>query len=288
MIALRFLQNRVVGPQDIGQAYTLVAETYHQWTLAMEKVNREVVSAAAHVLPPGHQELKLLDLTCGPGNWSRLLREELDTLGRSNFRVTGVDVSQGMITSANRDNTDQRISFENAEALKYLQSLPSRSLDGILCGWGLVYLPQRKVLKEVQRVLKPGGIAGFLMNRRGTLGPIEEIFLQIMAQKPLSIAKIMVTRFQLPSGLRAFLRWFARWGLHPCHSGQGEVIRTFHTPDDLVSWLTTTGVLAGTEYLMDDPSWKESFRRQVTIKLQTSEGFSITHAYVYGIFRKEN
>jgi SAM-dependent methyltransferase len=47
---------------------------------------------------------------------------------------------------------------QNSTALEYLKNVPSSSLDGVVCTYFLCRAPEhRATLKEVVRVLKPGG-----------------------------------------------------------------------------------------------------------------------------------
>jgi ubiquinone/menaquinone biosynthesis C-methylase UbiE len=100
----------------------------------------------------------VVDVACGTGLVS------FDAAGRvgPGGRVLGTDISAGMIDAARRHAADQRLSnvgFErmDAEAL----DLPDASFDAALCAMGLMYMPdQLQALREMRRVLRPGGRAG--------------------------------------------------------------------------------------------------------------------------------
>ncbi len=92
----------------------------------------------------------ICDLGCGPGQIARYLhRQEVDTLG--------VDLSPRMIAEAQRLNPD--IPFHQGDML----ALPDadNSWGGIAAFYCIIHIPRGQVvdaLREMKRVLKPGGV----------------------------------------------------------------------------------------------------------------------------------
>ena len=92
----------------------------------------------------------ICDLGCGPGQIARYLhRQGVDTLG--------VDLSPRMIAEAQRLNPD--IPFHQGNML----SLPDadNSWGGIAAFYCIIHIPRERVvdaLREMKRVLKPGGV----------------------------------------------------------------------------------------------------------------------------------
>lgn len=92
----------------------------------------------------------ICDLGCGPGQIARYLhRQEVDTLG--------VDLSPRMIAEAQRLNPD--IPFHEGDML----ALPDadNSWGGIAAFYCIIHIPRGQVvdaLREMKRVLKPGGV----------------------------------------------------------------------------------------------------------------------------------
>jgi ubiquinone/menaquinone biosynthesis C-methylase UbiE len=98
--------------------------------------------------------LKILDIACGPGSSSRLLAETF-----SEAQITCLDLSTPYIEYAQKSLSQfERVDFVQGDAAKML--FGAHSFD-IVCSTFLFHeLPlevRRQILKESQRVLKPGG-----------------------------------------------------------------------------------------------------------------------------------
>ncbi len=99
-------------------------------------------------LPP---ERKVLDIGCGTGNSSRLIKKHFKTK-----KIYAVDIDKRMISIAKKKNEDPSISFEveNATHLKFKND----SFEAIFDLGVIHHIPQwKKCLRELKRVLKPGG-----------------------------------------------------------------------------------------------------------------------------------
>lgn len=110
---------------------------------------RTVLDMVSRHIPPGSV---IGDLGCGPGQFAEPLLQHGD-------RYIGVDISPEMYShTAERLGGNPRASFleGSVEAL----SLPSESLDGIICIGVLEFLPSNPpALREMYRTLKKGGKA---------------------------------------------------------------------------------------------------------------------------------
>ena len=97
-------------------------------------------------------EEKVLDVACGTGIVARLASHRT---GRG--RVTGLDLNKGMLAVARTvPGGDGTIEFIEGSAL----DLPfaAGAFDVVLCQLGLQFFPdQKKALREMRRVLLPGG-----------------------------------------------------------------------------------------------------------------------------------
>ena len=100
---------------------------------------------------------KVLDLACGTGLVS--FRAAADA-GKEGM-VLGTDISDKMIELATSNGIEKNLSnikFQRMDA----EDLPltAQSFDVVLCALGLMYMPNPlKAMKEIYRVLRPGGRA---------------------------------------------------------------------------------------------------------------------------------
>jgi SAM-dependent methyltransferase len=93
---------------------------------------------------------KVLDVACGTGV---LTREVARHVGSSGF-VAGVDANPGMLAVAARTSPPQiEWRHASAEAIPYDDDL----FDAVVCQFGLMFFNQQAALREMMRVLAPGG-----------------------------------------------------------------------------------------------------------------------------------
>ncbi|MBA7468436.1 hypothetical protein ES707_03686 [subsurface metagenome] len=101
----------------------------------------------------GSEELPILDIGSGRGEWLELLKE-------NNLNARGLDLNQVMV----RMCRERGLNVIKSEALSFLKSLPDCSLGAVtgfhlIEHYGFEFLV--KLLGEILRVLKPGGIVIF-------------------------------------------------------------------------------------------------------------------------------
>jgi 2-polyprenyl-3-methyl-5-hydroxy-6-metoxy-1,4-benzoquinol methylase len=101
----------------------------------------------------GTDEMPVLDVGCGRGEWLELLQEQ-------NLRAQGVDVNRVLVGECQQ----QGLEVVEKDVIVYLRTLPDASL-GAVTGFHIIeHLPFEvlvKLLDETVRVLKPGGVAIF-------------------------------------------------------------------------------------------------------------------------------
>lgn len=150
--------------------------THEQWQLsgnAPEIYERYLVPAIFEPWAPVLIEqaaLKsgawVLDVACGTGIVARVAAQQVGTTGK----VVGLDTNAAMLQVARTLPKEAGASIAwqegNALALPYADA----AFDVVLCQLGLQYFPDRpKALREMHRVLVPGGRVGLLV-----WGPLEE------------------------------------------------------------------------------------------------------------------
>lgn len=95
---------------------------------------------------------KVADLGCGSGIFSSILAEK-------SFDVTGIDISPGMIEMAKSKYPKEKYKANFAVGDVEALDMADASLDGVLLSGLLHHLPDPSAcIREVHRVLKPGGV----------------------------------------------------------------------------------------------------------------------------------
>lgn len=126
----------------------------------------------------GTQELPILDVGCGRGEWLELLHS-------AGFVARGLDINRVMIEQCQVRGFD----IVEGDALTYLQSLPTGSLGGVTGFHIIEHLPFNlliKLLNETNRVLTSGGIVIFeTPNPDNVLVGSGSFYLDPTHQKPL-------------------------------------------------------------------------------------------------------
>lgn len=131
--------------------WDLAAADYEPlWGAQLAGVQHALLAAAA--LLPGEQ---VLDLACGTGHVTLQAARAVGGLGSEMGSVVGVDLSARMVdTAQQRALPNTRFVRMDAQHL----ALPDQQFDVVLCSLGLMYVPDpAQALREMQRVLKPGG-----------------------------------------------------------------------------------------------------------------------------------
>ena len=125
------------------------APSYEQaWKQGLAPATAAVLNHAA--LRPGE---RVLDVACGSG---LLTRAAWDAVASQGGEVVGTDISEFMLAEAAGRSPDCR--FVRADAQTLDESVPVGYFDAVLCGLGLMYMPDPEAaLATMARCLRPGG-----------------------------------------------------------------------------------------------------------------------------------
>ncbi|GKQ39662.1 class I SAM-dependent methyltransferase [Streptomyces sp. A012304] len=134
--------------------YDAVADDYADlFTDEPRPADREALAAYAALVGPGAE---VADLGCGPGRVTGFL-------ARLGLTMSGLDLSEAMLTIARRENPG--IPFQQGSML-HLEGYADGSLDGVVSWYSSIHTPVEQLpalFAEFHRVLAPGGhlILGF-------------------------------------------------------------------------------------------------------------------------------
>ncbi|WP_374024692.1 class I SAM-dependent methyltransferase [Mycobacterium sp. HNNTM2301] len=113
---------------------------------------------------------RLLDVACGPGNFTGALAAQLSKGGLA----VGFDISEPMLTRAVLDNSTPRTCYVRGDA----RALPfaDETFHAVCCFGALYLMPEPfGVALEMVRVLRPGGRIAILTSYTPDLPPIRSV-----------------------------------------------------------------------------------------------------------------
>lgn len=118
------------------------------------------------------QGAQALDVCCGTADWTIALAEAVGETGA----VTGLDFSESMLEAGKKkveSYSNLNLVHGNAMELPF----PDQSFDYVTIGFGLRNVPDYAVaLKEIHRVLKPGGMIACLETSHPEIPGYKQLF----------------------------------------------------------------------------------------------------------------
>lgn len=117
---------------------------------------------------------KALDVCCGTADWTIALAEAVGPSGE----VYGLDFSQNMLKIGEQKVAERRLDNVRLICGNAMQlPFPDNTFDYVTIGFGLRNVPDyMTVLKEMHRVLKPGGKAVCLETSQPTLAGFRQLY----------------------------------------------------------------------------------------------------------------
>ncbi len=116
-------------------------------SLGLDRRWRRLAAEGVSVSPA-----RVLDVACGTGDFAQELARRFGSA-----EVLGVDLSPAMLEIARRKVDSPRASFAEGDAM-CLAGIPDRSFGLCSCAFGFRnFADRRRALREIARVLEPGG-----------------------------------------------------------------------------------------------------------------------------------
>jgi len=134
-------------------------ERWNDWSNAWDQQYEHLTITVSHTLLAFLQlssASSILEIACGAGGGARLC----NMLKPKSAKLTCIDLAEGMVAKATAKVNDPSVTIQLGNALSL--SFGNDSFDRIYSAYCLHLVPDPDVmLREVHRVLKPGGIAAF-------------------------------------------------------------------------------------------------------------------------------
>lgn len=146
-----------------------------------------------------------IDLCCGTCDWTISMAEA------SGGQITGLDFSENMLQFGHRKvkerGLDNRISLVQGNAMEL--PFEDNTFDYATIGFGLRNVPDLyQVLREMQRVVKPGGMVVCLELSKPTWQPFKGLYYFYFEKVLPLLGKLFAKRYEqykwLPDSLAAF------------------------------------------------------------------------------------
>ena len=150
------------------------AEAYERY--GVPAWSRALARGLLRIAAPGPGE-RLLDVACGTGIVARLATETVGEAGS----VCGVDVNEAMLAVARDAGWGLRPPVDWRRGDAAALPVDDESVDVVTCQQALQFLPDREAaLREMRRVLVPGGRLGLSVFRDGRFNPLYAAFAELL------------------------------------------------------------------------------------------------------------
>jgi ubiquinone/menaquinone biosynthesis C-methylase UbiE len=280
-LATLFFKGRIIRKAEYKEEYNEVSKTYSQWIERMKKFTDEILRFD---LLKNNKQAKILDFACGTGYITKKL---IDSFDYPNLKVIAVDISEKMLEIAQSEINDLRCDFIRQDGLGFLEMEETEKYDAIYCGFALPYFNQRKVVKQFARVLKKNGTVHLILNCKGTLEGMFEIYFDLMKEYPSQVTKIMEIGPKLPKSEKSLKAWFTKYRFDTISLKTVNEWLMFETPNELYKWLRQTGAIAGTsEIFKESKTIENKIIEQIQETLAYDNQYRINHKFILAVFRK--
>lgn len=139
------------------------------------------------LVPAVDTPLSVLDLACGDGHLLGLLAARR----QPRLQLLGVDMSQAELAAARAALPP---SVHLLQGRGQALNLPSASVDYLVSHMALMLMDDiEEVMREIRRVLRPGGQFAAIVGRTFLLGEVNDVFMRVF--KPIASTELPPLRF---------------------------------------------------------------------------------------------
>ena len=186
------MSDRATDPDALLDQYGTAAKLkvrQESHRLYCERTTDFVGWVLAHLaVRPG---LRLVDVGCGPGMYH-------PPLAAAGVAVVALDPSLGMARDARRQAFALGLPVRVARAAAEALPLPDGSVDRAMANHVLYHVPDRlRALRELRRVLQPGGRVALATNAADSLGRLRDLHAAAARELGLSPTRPVDLRFSL-------------------------------------------------------------------------------------------
>lgn len=272
-IASLFLLNCKIETSDFRKSYKYIAPYYDdQWYAYIDAVTEDIVTNIAHLKPD-----RILDLGCGTGGSTLKLRK----MYNDSF-IVALDFSKHMLRLAREKLGYHNILFVRESIERGIRKLPEAKFDLITCFWSLGYARDKKIYKQIQRVLSDGGHVLILTNKQDTLKAVHQSMKYSMIKHHDKINRLPLHKF--PKNKEYLLNKFGK-KFKEVSSGEGNFSIDITQKPSVVEWLLNTGILAGYEFVLNlrtDKTCRKTFNDYIKANFK-----EVTHNYMWLLLQKQ-
>ncbi|MEG1326366.1 MAG: class I SAM-dependent methyltransferase [Janthinobacterium sp.] len=176
---LQDFHQRQVGVTSAAFAHLPASSRAHSWASSYDVLTS--------LIPTVDTPLSVLDLGCGDGHLLGLLAARR----QPDLQLLGVDMSEAELAAARAAlPASVRLLLGRGQAL----DLPSASVDYLVSHMALMLMDDlEQVVREMRRVLRPGGQFAAIVGRTFLLGEVNDVFTRVF--KPIASTELPPLRF---------------------------------------------------------------------------------------------
>ena len=181
-----FLQGCKIETSDFRRSYSHLAPYYdNEWYVYLDSVTDEIFENIKELGPE-----YVLDVGCGTGTSTLKLKKIF-----KNAYFVGMDFSREMLRQARTKLGVDKVLLFRETIEKGLKKLPDSRFELVVCTWSLGYANDKRVYKELYRILSDNGYLLILTNKHKTLKTLQQAIKHTMFKHYDSIGKLPLHKF---------------------------------------------------------------------------------------------